>query len=245
MTPRARFIVVTLAALLSCALTARLGLWQLDRAAQKAALQAAIDARDVLPPLAGFDALARDADAAAGQHHRRITLAGRWSAAHTVYLDNRQQDGRPGFHVLTPLLGADGRAVLVQRGWVPRDPQDRTRVPALPLSEQEVTIAGSIAPPPPRLYEFEAGEGGRIRQNLDLDAFARETGLRLAPLTVLQSDAPSASESPLRRESPAPGSGVAKHHGYAFQWFGLSATVAVLYVWFQFIQPRRRRPAQR
>jgi surfeit locus 1 family protein len=39
-------------------------------------------------------------------------------------------------------------------------------------------------------------------------------------------------------------SGVAKHHGYAFQWFGLSGLIALLYVWFQIVQPRRqKRPA--
>ena len=36
---------------------------------------------------------------------------------------------------------------------------------------------------------------------------------------------------------------VGKHHGYAFQWFALSALVIVLYVWFQHIRPARRRPA--
>ncbi|HET9976889.1 MAG TPA: SURF1 family protein [Burkholderiaceae bacterium] len=238
MSPRGQFVVVTLGAVVMCAATARLGFWQLERGAQKAALRAAIDARAKLPPLAALEG-----DAAALQH-RRITLAGRWSAAHTVYLDNRQMDGRPGFYVVTPLVLADGRAVLVQRGWVARDLNQRTRLPALTTPADVLRIEGRIAPPPARLYDFAGGEAGRIRQNLDLDAFARETGLRLVPgLSVLQTDAPSAADAPLRRDWPAPGSGVAKHHGYAFQWFGLSALVAALYVWFQVIQPRRRRRA--
>lgn len=235
MSPRARFAVVTLAALVAGAATARLGLWQLERGAQKTALQAAIDDRGRLPPLAALDA------GAAEQHHRRIALVGRWSAAHTVFLDNRQRDGRPGFDVVTPLVLADGRAVLVQRGWVARDANERTRLPALATSADEARIEGRIAPPPARLYDFAGGEMGRIRQNLDLGAFARETGLRLVPqMSVQQIDAPTPAEAPLRRDWAPPGSGVAKHHGYAFQWFGLSALVAVLYVWFQFIQPRRR-----
>lgn len=234
MSPRVRFAVVTMAALVAFAATARLGLWQLDRGAQKAALQAAIDERAKLPPLVALEG------EAAQQHHRRITLAGRWSAAHAVFLDNRQLDGRPGFYVVTPLVLDDGRAVLVQRGWVARDANDRTRLPALATPAEALRIEGRIAPPPARLYDFAGGETGRIRQNLDLGAFARETGLRLVPqLSVLQTDAPSAADAPLRRDWPVPGSGVAKHHGYAFQWFGLSALIAVLYVWFQFIQPRR------
>jgi cytochrome oxidase assembly protein ShyY1 len=48
-----------------------------------------------------------------------------------VLLDNRPHgngtDSR-GFLVLTPLRLADGGSVLVMRGWLPRDAQDRTRI---------------------------------------------------------------------------------------------------------------------
>jgi surfeit locus 1 family protein len=240
---RARFTVLTLAALAAAALTARLGFWQLDRAAQKIALQASIDERGRLPPLDAA-ALAHSAAEAAQQHDRRARLQGRWSSAQTVYLDNRQMgSGRPGFYVVTPLVLADGRAVLVQRGWAPRDVHDRTRLPPLDTPAGEVTVVGRIAPPPARLFEFEATEAGPIRQNLDIDGFARETGLRLAPLSVLQTEAisPALRADGLLRDWPAPSTGVAKHYGYAFQWFGLSALVVILYVWFQLIQPFRQR----
>ena len=239
MTARLRFVVITLAALAIALLTARLGLWQLDRAAQKTALQQATEQRGRLPAL-DADALARDAASAEQQQHRPVRLAGRWSAVHTVFLDNRQMQGRPGFYVVTPLLLADGRAVLVQRGWLPRDARDRTHLPAVATPDGLVDVAGLLAPPPARLFEFAAGERGRIRQNIDFDAYGRETGLRLVPLSVLQSDPVMPSDG-LLRDWPVTGSGVAKHHGYAFQWFGLSALVVILYVWFQFVQPRRSR----
>jgi surfeit locus 1 family protein len=238
MSPRGRFAVVTLGAVLASALTARLGFWQLDRAAQKTALQTAIDERSRLAPLQG-GALAATQAAAAGQHHRRVVLVGRWSAAHTVYLDNRQQQGsRPGFFVLTPLVLADGRAVIVQRGWAPRDAQDRARLPAVATPDGELTVHGRMAPPPARLFEFDSAASGALRQNLDLDAFARETGLSLLPLSVLQTE-PAPADG-LARNWPAPSAGVAKHQGYAFQWFGLAALIVILYVRFQLLAPRRR-----
>src|SRR5687767_13805206 len=107
--------VALLATLVVALATARLGWWQLDRAAQKTSLQRAQLAQRALPPLATAD-LPRD-DAAAPPLHRAVRLQGRWSAAHTVYLENRQLDARPGFFVLTPLLLDDGRALIVQRGW--------------------------------------------------------------------------------------------------------------------------------
>lgn len=234
-----RALVVLVAALCGVALTFRLGLWQLDRGAQKTALQSAIETRRALPPL-DASSLAASADAARDQHHRPVRLRGRWAADRTVFLDNRQMEGRPGFFVVTPLvIGGDGDAVLVQRGWVPRDATDRTRLPPVATPTEPVEIVGRIAPPPPRLFEFDAGAGGPIRQNLDLESFASETGLRLRPLSVLQLEGDDA----LLRRWSAPATDVHKHHGYAFQWFALSALIAVLYVWFQLVRPRFARRA--
>ena len=100
-----------------------------------------------------------------------------------------------------------------------------------------VLLAGRIAPPPSRLYEFQSADSSqgssRIRQNLDLAAFRTETGLALMDLSVLQTG--PASEG-MQREWPVIGAGVDKHYGYAFQWFGLSSLIALLYVWFQLVR---------
>jgi surfeit locus 1 family protein len=244
MTSAGRRWAVLVAALLFTALTTRLGLWQLDRAAQKNQLQTALDSRMALPPLPLAE-LARDAQAAAQQHHRAVRLEGQWLAERTVYLENRQMNGRPGFYAVTPLRLDDGSAVLVQRGWLPRDLMDRTRIVAAPPAAGRVAVQGRIAPAPGRLYEFEGAASGPIRQNLDVDGYARETGLPLRPLTVVQEDGQSPPEDGLLRQWPRPAADVHKNYGYAFQWFALSALILGLYVWFQLIRPRRARQRQR
>jgi surfeit locus 1 family protein len=98
-----------------------------------------------------------------------------------------------------------------------------------------------MAPPPAKLYAFDTEEKGPIRQNLDLARFRAETGLPLLELSVQQ--AGPASEG-LLRQWPQAGSGAEKNYGYAFQWWALCALIAILYVWFQLVLPRRRaRPA--
>jgi surfeit locus 1 family protein len=244
MSAATRRAVVLLATLAGVALTARLGVWQLDRAAQKQALQASVETRGALPPLPAA-ALARDATAAEAQRDRRIVLTGRWLAERTVFLDNRQMGGRPGFFVLTPLLLAPGDAVMVQRGWAPRDPRDRALLPDVPTPPGEVSVAGTVAPPPSRLYAFASEEQGRLRQNLDLGAYSREIGVALRPLSLRQ-QAAGAVDDGLLRDWPAPAFDVDKHHGYAFQWFALSLLLTGLYVWFQVLAPwRERRRARR
>lgn len=230
-----RFWLVTAAALMVAAGTLSLGQWQLRRAAQKEALQTAITGQSRLPGLdnTSFYAVKNTADAI----HRPAQLRGVWQAGHTVFLDNRPMSGKTGFVVVTPLaLEGSAQVVLVQRGWVQRDFTSRTHLPDIPTPTGTVTVRGRIAPPPSKLYEFKGIESGRIRQNLDVAAFAAEISLPLLPVSLLQT---GATDEGLLRDWAAPNLGVEKHYGYAFQWFALCALVVALYVWFQLIHPLR------
>ncbi len=241
--------LLALAAVLGMGVTFSLGVWQWGRAHEKLALQAQQQAREALPAL-GQDTL-RVTPRPTDLLHRTIVLRGHWLATHTVFLDNRQMQGRVGFYVVTPLRlspgpggSGEGRGeavVLVQRGWVPRHFTDRQQLPAVSTPEGEVTLTGRIAPAPSKLYEFDGAPSGPIRQNLDLPAFRAETGLPLLEGSVQQTGA--ATEG-LMRDWPVPALSADKNYGYAFQWWALCGVIFILYVWFQFIAPRRRQARQ-
>lgn len=228
-----RFWWLTLATVLSMALTASLGTWQLSRAAQKKALQAQMDERPKLPALDTAAVLASTDPAAIA--YRAAHLRGTWLIEHTVFLDNRQMDGKPGFYVLTPLrLEGVDRAVVVQRGWVQRNFLDRAQLPTLPpLASGVIDVEGRIAPPPSKLYAFEGADVATIRQNLDLAQYGRQVGMPLLPLSLMQW---GPSSDGVARDWPAVDTGISKHHGYAFQWFALCGLIAILYVWFQVVR---------
>ncbi len=230
-------LLVAGAALLAFAATVGLGAWQWERGQQRAAQHEAAEARDRLAPLSAAD-LPERLEAAEALLHRPVVLRGRWIAGRTVFLDNRQMNGAPGFYVITPLALEGGAAVvLVQRGWAPRDFGQRDRLPPVQTPAGVVEVRGRLAPPPAKLYEFDAEEHGPIRQNLDLTRFRAETGLPLAPVSVQQTG--PASEG-LLRQWPQAGSGAEKNFGYAFQWWAIAALIVILYVWFQLVLPRRR-----
>lgn len=234
-------LIPTLAAAAAVALTASLGTWQLRRADEKAALQAARDAALADVPVA-VDARPVDARALDG---RRVVLRGRFDATRTVFLDNRTRRGVAGFHVLAPLRpeGADPDAphVMVLRGWIARDPVDRARVPALVTPEGAVRVEGLAAAElaqPIVLGGADAGaREGRILQRYDPAEYAAWAGLAVQPIVVRQT---SALDDGLARDWAEPGGGVDRHLGYAFQWFAMAAAVVALWAWFAVIAPRRR-----
>jgi len=235
-----KFYRVTAAAIFFSLLGLVLGFWQLDRAAQKEALQAAMRAQAGKTPLDNAQLMALSAQGHmqdSGVLYHPVRLTGRWLPANTVYLDNRQMDAKVGFFVLTPLrLEPQGQVLMVQRGWLQRNFEHREQLPELQTPEGVVMLEGDIALAPSKLYAPGAPGEGPIRQNLDLDQFRSQTGLPLESFTVRESGPPSQG---LRRQWPVINFGIEKHYGYAFQWFALSLLIAGLYLWFQFF----RRPA--
>lgn len=240
---RSRNLIVFFAAVASVALAARLGFWQLDRASQKLALQSRMEARGAEPALPA-SALARRAEGVEAQVARRVELSGRWLVERTVFLDNRQMEDKVGFYVVTPLL-LDGTndAVLVQRGWAPRNSSERTALPTMATPQGRVRVEGTIEATPPRLLELSPGASGPIRQNVDPLPYARETGLPLLPLAIVERATPANAGDGLDRAWPAPAANVQMHYGYAFQWFAIAGVIVFLYVWFRIVRPCQRRRA--
>jgi surfeit locus 1 family protein len=234
---RLRFWGITAVALAVIGVTTALGAWQLGRAHQRLALEQALLRQQQRAPV-GEQALL-GATPATHLLQRPIVVRGTWAPRHTVFLDNRQMEGKVGFFVVTPLLlEGSGRPVLVERGWVQRNFERRDALPAIPTPAGVVTVHGRIAPPPPKLYDFGGPPTGVIRQNIDLPRFRAETGLPLLDLAVRQTGADPADG--LLRDWPEPAGGAETNYGYAFQWWSLAALTAILYAWFQLIAPRRK-----
>lgn len=264
MNPMHKRWVAVAAGTLLAVLAARLGVWQLDRAAQKTALaelqrhQAGAkpwSGRDWPCQLPGDAGAARSGWALPAQHP--VHVRGRWLGHHTVFLENRPMDGQPGFFVVTPLKLSEsacaGGIVLVQRGWWPRDALDRQRLPDWPEPEGEVALRGVVVPHVSRTYALgeegppPPGTGRLLRQNVDDAFWVAWLGQSPLPGAVLQGhpetmvSAPTSGAVPpdLRRDWPQPDLGVDKHHAYAAQWFALSALAVGLTLWFSVIRPRR------
>jgi surfeit locus 1 family protein len=232
-------LVPTLAALVVVSVTVSLGNWQMRRADEKERLQAARDQALAAPALA-LPAHAMPPEAVDG---RRVLVEGTMDAARTVYLDNRTRQGIAGFHVFTPMRieaaqSDDGYWVLVLRGWVARDLADRSKLPEVPTPSDPVRIEGlaqaslaqalMLAPaPPPAPTE-------RLWALITLERYAGWSGLPLQPFFVRQT---SALPDGLARDWAQPGSGIDKHHGYAFQWYALALATVALWLWFALRRP--------
>jgi surfeit locus 1 family protein len=204
--------------LIVVAVTLRLGFWQRDRAHQKESLQARITQFENAPaqPIGGATIALKDIE------FHRVRALGSFVPDKVVYLDNRPYNDQPGFYVVMPFKLADGGYVLINRGWLPRNINDRTVIEPYDTPSGQIEIEGIARADATRA--FELGQGGSdphqlIRQNLDVGAYAAETGLPLQPFVIQQL---SDDGDKLVRDWPAPITDVDRNYGYMFQWWGMA-----------------------
>lgn len=213
------------AAAAACAAGIALGHWQAGRADEKRALGARLEQAFKAPPLEIPDAKIDPRDYVM----KHVAARGRFADEHTVYLDNKLRHGRPGYEVVTPLR-LDGVYVLVDRGWVEAG-RTRAVLPRVPAPAGEVRVEGLGLARLAHALEIGPAPTGKVRQNVDLDAFEQETGLRLQPVVIEQH---SPASDGLTRDWPRPDAGIEKHESYALQWYSLAALAVVLFVALSF-----------
>lgn len=227
-----RRIFLGLIAIGLAALFVRLGGWQLDRRAQRAALERAIEERSAAPPLDWTDPASIPADTA-GVPFRRVRVAGVYDRAREIVLRGRSVGGRPGVEVLTPLRTPAG-AVLVLRGFLPAPDALRADLglgwPEGAGDSVPAVVEGTLLRP-------RTGDGGEpLRVTVDGRshlALAGPDHARIAeglPYALLphlvRADDPGVAAPALLppREIER---GMGPHLAYAVQWFAFAAIVLV------------------
>ncbi|HET6492415.1 MAG TPA: SURF1 family protein [Burkholderiales bacterium] len=229
MTARLQFqpsVWPTLAAAAGIALTSALGMWQLGRGHEKAALAARVEqlAHEPAISVSEQELNARDVEL------RRVEARGVFEPKYMVLLDNRVRHGVVGYHVVMPLkLGDGSRYVLVNRGWVAGSP-DRSRLPEVKTPPETLVVRGRAVVPSRRFLELSTQVAeGRVWQNLTLERYREAMPIAIQPF-LIQQENDGAPDDGLIREWAPPDLGVDRHYGYAFQWFALSALILVLYL---------------
>ena len=208
-----------------------LGFWQLRRLDERRTANAVIEARSSVPvqPLAEVvDPGAAFADVE-GLPYRRVVARGTYDAEASVLVRSRALEGRPGFHVLTPLVTEDRTALVVNRGFAPftadpaevlaatRPPAGDVEVTGLLLGTQERQGIGPTDPAGGVLTEIARVDLGRLQQQYGADLY---------PVYLqLQAQSPPPGELPVVLPPPEQSEG--SHLAYAGQWFLFAAVGAI------------------
>lgn len=241
MSPRRALLVQGLVASGAVCGLVGLGLWQMQRLHWKEDLIARIAARAHAAPTA-LPAEREWPDLRPDDYdYRHVRLAGVFDHSKEALVFRGSADGKagaggPGYLVLTPLRLADGAIVIVNRGFTPLAARDPSKRIAGQIAG-EVALTGLMRPPEPRNAFTPADIPAKGEwYTRDPAAIAAHFALtRVAPFSV---DADAMNPPPAI--GPAGGATVLSapnnHLSYALTWFGLAATLVVVFA----VYARRR-----
>ncbi|MDT8403568.1 SURF1 family protein [Sulfuriflexus sp.] len=222
-------ILPTLAVVALLPLLTSLGLWQLDRAAEKQVLQTLLQERLEKPA----EHITKAGDLAADMTFRQTILDGYFDPKHQYLLDNRIYRGQTGYSVYTPFSLDMGKSwIMVNRGWIAAA-RDRNKLPDIEVSGEKVRLEGVLGLPPGQLMQLAAPDPDSSNswpqriQNLELEQVGRDTGLRLHDY-VLHLDA--SSEHAYQQDWTPYVDTPQKNHAYAIQWFSMAVVLLLIYI---------------
>jgi surfeit locus 1 family protein len=212
----------TLTLLVGLPLLLTLGTWQVQRLAWKTDLIATLEARHGVPPVAlpATDALGPD------WAHRPVQVRAELQPEPVLRYGVERQRGRPGHDVLQLARLADGRAVVVNRGWIAED------APPVETPAGEVTLTGPVR----WIADLERGwptPANDAQANrwywYDQDALARAFGAEVLPVVLVASTGVLAADPAVPVPQPMAVNLPNNHLGYAITWYGLAVALIVIY----------------
>ena len=209
-------------------ITFALGFWQLDRAEQKEGVLAFQEIQQQLPPLKNVDWLQTMEN-----QLRPVDLQLSFDSERYMLLANRLVEGRVGYEViaLAYLAEQPNKVQLVNRGWVPAS-FDRNELPEIEAIAGIKAVEG---------YYYCSEPNSMIRQSTEFDGGWPAIIFDLDESAV-QQIFPSQEQRPLPCEIRLQGGSelafyvdwqivnqsVAKHVGYAVQWFSMAFALIIL-----------------
>ena len=236
-----KWILATLLVLAGTALCIRLGIWQLDRLAQRRLFNHQVTSMRAMPVLDLNKEQPADIDK---MEWRPVEVQGVYDFANQIVLRNQYNGDQYGYHLVTPLLfeasssSVRQAAVLVDRGWIPAEgnsmPDDWRKYD----EEGTVDIEGQL-----RLGQTKPRFGGvadtvpadgsklEIWNNADIMNIAKQLPYPVLPVYIQPNVDPNDTLPPIPYQ-PEVELTEGPHFGYALQWFTFATILFVGYPFF-------------
>lgn len=232
---------LTLFVVLMLPLLVQLGFWQLAREQEKRGTQLRFEERGAQAPTQ-LHAINWQADNIADVvAWLPVRAQGIYDEQRQFLLDNRINQSRVGYEVITPMRTSEG-LVMVNRGWLAQGPS-RQILPDVGLTgtaEAELMVTGTIYVPEGEIMmlggEEIAGESPwpQVIQRLDMAQIQAALGEEVLPFSLrLDAGAPGALQPNWQPVTLSPET----HRAYAVQWFFMAVVLAILYLIFSFRRP--------
>ncbi len=207
----------------------KLGLWQVERYYEKLDLEQTYTINSV-----STVTQSQIHDSASSLSYKNIELTGKWLPEDSFFLNLKKHKGVIGMQVIMPLLLSSGAKVLVNRGWIKHNPDDKNN-PLIYTPEKNVSISGMIRKMS-NSYFMSNSPNSKRKMFVDIDALTA-SDRSLAKVVVFQTS--NNVNDGLIRKWQVPSFKPMMHLGYAIMWFSFALILLLGALYMQFKEKGR------
>ena len=199
-----------------------LGIWQIERAANKEGLLQDFNTEQESPPTRLTSQ---------SPNWSRVFVDGVFDSSRQILIDNQIHNGKVGYKIFTPFRFDDNKIVLVDRGWIGQG-QSRSDLPQLNILEKKSRIIATVTSPEQGVLagsELLTNEWPRVSQSKAIEVIASAFNEPILDI-VLVLDPGSSQITEFIQIKPFAITPV-KHYGYAMQWFTMSIVLLGMFLY--------------
>ena len=199
-----------------------LGIWQIERAANKEGLLQDFNSEQESPPTRLTSQ---------SPNWSRVFVDGVFDSSRQILIDNQIHNGKVGYKIFTPFRFDDNKIVLVDRGWIGQG-QSRSDLPQLNILEKKSRIIATVTSPKQGVLagsELLTNEWPRVSQSKAVEVIASAFNEPILDI-VLVLDPGSSQITEFIQIKPFAITPV-KHYGYAMQWFTMSIVLLGMFLY--------------
>ena len=199
-----------------------LGIWQIERAANKEGLLQDFNSEQESPPTRLTSQ---------SPNWSRVFVDGVFDSSRQILIDNQVHNGKVGYKIFTPFRFDDNKIVLVDRGWIGQG-QSRSDLPQLNILEKKSRIIATVTSPEQGVLagsELLTNEWPRVSQSKAVEVIALAFNEPILDI-VLVLDPGSSQITEFIQIKPFAITPV-KHYGYAMQWFTMSIVLLGMFLY--------------
>jgi len=199
-----------------------LGIWQIERAANKEGLLQDFNTEQESPPTRLTSQ---------SPNWSRVFVDGVFDSSRQILIDNQIHNGKVGYKIFTPFRFDDNKIVLVDRGWIGQG-QSRSDLPQLDILEKKSRIIATVTSPEQGVLagsELLTNEWPRVSQSKAVEVIASAFNEPILDI-VLVLDPGSSQITEFIQIKPFAITPV-KHYGYAMQWFTMSIVLLGMFLY--------------
>ena len=162
------------------------------------------------------------------KNYQRVKAKGKFDFDKQIYLYSLNDNGKPGYDVVTPFRTNKNVNVLINRGWINKELKNNPSINSNIDSEQKIVgLLRKIYKP--NIFKPDNELKNNIWFSINLEDFKETTGEQFSEFVIFLEDNQVKAPLPKKISIDVPNN----HLKYAITWYAISISIIFYYLYFR------------